>query len=433
MTAACAKMSAAEAASDSASESAAPTAPASPTLVAAAAPPPPMDLLLAELDEALQAARGDDGCCKGHTVIFLRNGDVHLCKGAACTDVELSDQKEWVCKYSGVVVGTERVRDDFSTGRNAGSANPDDHAGEPVGGTWRARKDQTALSHLAYRAAESSEAKEQEDSLYVAETAPRVGAKRGARCVDATPAGGNDERRPRKARRPVDTREGFDALQQEAEVTMNRLVNFEKRGEHAKKSEDARLVDPDALFNAALKKYIKECATTNARPTLDAVHNLALISAAIVAEQKKRRAVEEGRAALLLKVRMRQKVTTLAVTLWLASCDSPYMRNSARRGADSYRPFVCGVLYALKRGVALADGTVVLPRCPDLAAALPALRATAANSAAKALHASSHRGLCTLHRSIASCDDAEAAKIYGTAARLAAELAEDVRQKHYDM
>ena len=75
------------------------------------------------------------------------------------------------------------------------------------------------------------------------------------------------------------------------------------------------------------------------------------------------------------------------------------------KNTESFRPFISGVLYALKRGVALSDGTAVVPQLPELADALPALRATAANSAAKTIHASSHRGLCTLHRSIASCEE----------------------------
>ena len=109
------------------------------------------------------------------------------------------------------------------------------------------------------------------------------------------------------------------------------------------------------------------------------------------------------------------------------------MEESAKRGNDSYRPFVSGVLYALKRGVSLPDGTVVLPQLPQLTDALPALRTTAANSAAKAIHASSHRGLCTLHRSIASCSEPLARRLYAHAALQAKQLAEDVQQGRFDV
>ena len=201
-------------------------------------------------------------------------------------------------------------------------------------------------------------------------------------------------KRPRHARRSADSREEFVALCADAEGLMNKLINFEKRAEAKKPSAEAagRCADAGALFDAAVKKYTKECVATNQRPTLDAVHNLALIANRVAAEQRRKQAVGEGRNATLLKVRTRDSVCALAVKLWLASCAAPYMAAS-KRGADSFRPFVAGVLYALKRGVALGDGTAVVPQLPELTDALPALRATAANSAAKAIHASSHRGL----------------------------------------
>ena len=60
-----------------------------------------------------------------------------------------------------------------------------------------------------------------------------------------------------------------------------------------------------------------------------------------------------------------------------------------------------GILYGLKRGVQLPTG--------EYGAGLPGalrglvLRGTEKNSAAKSLHAASHSGLRSLHRSIASC------------------------------
>ena len=241
-------------------------------------------------------------------------------------------------------------------------------------------------------------------------------------------------KRPRHARRSADSREEFVALCADAEGLMNKLINFEKRAEAKKPSAEAagRCADAGALFDAAVKKYTKECVATNQRPTLDAVHNLALIANRVAAEQRRKQAVGEGRNATLLKVRTRESVCALAVKLWLASCAAPYMAAS-KRGADSFRPFVAGVLYALKRGVALGDGTAVVPQLPELTDALPALRATAANSAAKAIHASSHRGLCTLHRSIASCDAALAARLYDDAARQARQLEQDVKSGRVDL
>ena len=105
----------------------------------------------------------------------------------------------------------------------------------------------------------------------------------------------------------------------------------------------------------------------------------------------------------------------LVVGLWRAACLTPHMLAS-KRGADSFRPFVAGCLYALKRGVRLSNGTLIAPILPELASHLPTLRTTWASQAAKQLHSSSHRGLCSLARSIASM---EAAGSEGAEARQA--------------
>ena len=76
---------------------------------------------------------------------------------------------------------------------------------------------------------------------------------------------------------------------------------------------------------------------------------------------------------------------------------------------------------------------VVVPELPELAAALPALRATASNSIAKALHASSHRGLCTLHRSISSCDPVTASRLFFDAARQCAQLENSAKKRMFDI
>lgn len=401
---------------------------------------PSSDTLFAELDKALALeCPVESKPTPASMCTFLENGDVHICPGACCPFLELSADKQYACRYTGIVVGPATLRDDHSTGRNAGSSNPDDHCGEPMGGSWRPKRDQVGLSHLAYRYAETEAGAVADSELYVASTPPlkaaRSGSKRGARCVDdcATPEATPEAKRPRQARRSADSREEFDALRVDAETTMNKLLNFEKRTEAKKPPAEATSLDAGLLFEAAVKKYKKECVATNQRPTLDAVHNLALRATAVAAEHRRKQAVEAGRSALLLKVRTRQSVSSLAVTLWLASCATPYMEESAKRGNDSYRPFVSGVLYALKRGVSLPDGTVVLPQLPQLTDALPALRTTAANSAAKAIHASSHRGLCTLHRSIASCSEPLARRLYAHAALQAKQLAEDVQQGRFDV
>ena len=66
------------------------------------------------------------------------------------------------------------------------------------------------------------------------------------------------------------------------------------------------------------------------------------------------------------------------------------------------RVYAAGVLFGLKRGATLSDGSVIIPVVPTVAALLPQLRSQHANSAAKQLQSSSHRGLCSLHRAVAT-------------------------------
>ena len=393
------------------------------------------------MEQALELCKENRPPEENYHVAYLPDGDIHVCKGRDCPFLELNEDKCYVCSMSGLCFGTQAVREDYSTGRQAGSSNPDDHAGEPVGGQWKPKKDMHAMSSQAYIGASALEEDMGSPTLSIGgspgtsskgKDSPRP-AKRGARCVDEPDLEPQQQKRSRAARRTGSSREQFRQLTEDAEATLCKLVNFDKREDSkASKPRDPRLQDKNALFQAALRKYTKECLASGTVPALDAIHNIALAAANIAAEEKRKAAMENGRNALLLKVRMREQVTTLAVCLWEASCHTPYM-DGARRGADSFRPFVCGVLYALKRGVNLPDGTVVVPSCPQLAAALPALRSTAANSVAKALHASSHRGLCTLHRSINSCSAEVASETYANAARLAQQLATSVKHGQFDL
>lgn len=408
-----------------------------------------MDDPFALMEEAMELSSDESQSQEGdYHVAYLNDGDIHVCKGYDCPYVELNGDACYVCCLSGICFGSQKIRENFSTGRQAGSSNPDDHAGEPVGGQWKPKKDMHAMSNQAYTSAGALEESGKEGSFSKAaahgspgdaDGAPKPKGsprpvKRGARCVDEVVTDDEQQqKRARNARRTGNSRDRFRQMCEEAELTLCKLVNYDKRDDgKAVKAADPRLQDEGVLFQMAMKKYTKECMATGVVPTLDAVHNIALAAANIAAEEKRKASVDSGKQALLLKVRMREQVTSLAVALWQASCQTAYMEG-ARRGADSFRPFVCGVFYALKRGVNLPDGTVVVPSCPQLAAALPALRSTAANSAAKALHASSHRGLCTLHRSISSCSGERATELYENAARLAEHLAHCVKHRQYDL
>eukprot|EP00966_Prymnesium_polylepis_P160217 3704122-Prymnesium_polylepis.1 len=75
---------------------------------------------------------------------------------------------------------------------------------------------------------------------------------------------------------------------------------------------------------------------------------------------KAREEASESDSEAVRTVKFRTACAKLIVTLWSAVCSSPYMESS-KKGGDAYRPFICGCVYAFKRGVTLKDGTVLIP------------------------------------------------------------------------
>ena len=98
---------------------------------------------------------------------------------------------------------------------------------------------------------------------------------------------------------------------------------------------------------------------------------------------------------------MRDLLSRLIVSLWHALCLTKHFK-AAKKGSDSFQPFAAGILYSLKRGLYLADGTCVVPALDELSAHLPALRSASSTPAAKRLQSSSHRGICSIQRALTS-------------------------------
>ena len=383
-------------------------------------------------DEEDEKPLPNDGVC---ATIFLRNGDIHRCRGVCCPLLELQGDRLYFCPISHLVFDNVSVREDLSTGRITGSANPDDTAGAT---THAVKADAFELSSRAFDAGEEEQAVIEESSVFVAQKKKRrrkgeAEPKRGARCVNDN--SGEAEHKAKATRRSAATSEQYALLVREAEVVMSQLVAHVKREEVETKNSDPRLCDHSFLLAAATQKYIKSQQSAGQAPCLSDLHDLSIAAARIAsANRAKQQADKErsGRQSLLLKPAVRQKVVALAVTLWLTSCETKYMLEDARN-TESFRPFVSGVLYALKRGVALESGANVVPSCPVLCEALPVLRATQAKSHAKSLHASSHCGLRILHRSIASCAREEADERYAACVTQAAALAADVAAGKFDL
>lgn len=386
----------------------------------------------------------------------LADGDFHMCFGLQCEHLSVDRERQLVCTITGLVVGVEHARehDPSWTGRSTGSANPDDHAGTPLGG-WVRRRDMFSASVTAFRSAHtisdaeivlppqpsgrqlrSADASEGAADPADADASGggRLAVKRGALCVDEEPpvVEPAHAKRPRQQRRESWSREALEKLSVEAMHVISALLIVETPhgtasapvAQPSEPSEtpklDPRLQNPEFVRTVALRKYVKACAEGRQRLDLSVLHDVCLYANEFVRAQREaasKAAVANGRPVARSRRgpgfsgQVRNLIANLIVSLWRAACATPHMRDN-KRGNDSFRPFAAGILYSFKRGIYLEDGTCVVPALEALAVHLPALRSPQSTPAAKQLQSSSHRGICSFHRSISSMDtmDAEEAR-----------------------
>jgi hypothetical protein len=357
------------------------------------------------------------------------HGDVHVCFGIHCKHVALDHDRNWVCSASGNVVGIEcaREQDPSWTGRSTGSSNPDDSAGTPIGG-WIKKRDMYAASVAAYRSAkqicddETMPPPRQPIKAVVATTPT---AKRGALCVDeeaATPLA----KRPRSSRKENWTRESLDKLASEALGVIANLfiANVDSRTVEAAATSvatpplDVRMQSTEFVRPLALRSYVDACSKGHQELNLDTLTTVLIHANEYVRTQRalasdQARARARAAATKAAKTRtstacfsgqVRNLLAQLIVSLWRAACLTKHFK-TARKGNDSFHPFAAGILYQLKRGLYLSDGTCVVPVLEELSNHLPALRSASSSARAKQLQSSSHRGICSIQRSIASLQE----------------------------
>lgn len=359
------------------------------------------------------------------TMIRLPDGDIHLC-GCDCNAAVANKDGDLVCPHSGLVVGyTPIERTDFSTGRSTWSADPDMHGGAPVGGAWRKKIDRKAASQRAHMMASTFDDTAMPRALESARSSLQP-MKRGALCVDEAPPEPAGSKRSRTSRKEIESNDQLHSLIAEASSTFSKLMSIRTPLRSSKDSSkapvDTRLLNSNILFNASLRKYLKETIARGARPNMDEIHNIALAVEEIVAEERRKsEQCKAGRAGTFASIRFRDLVSRLAVSLWISACKTPYM-DQARRGGDSFRPFCCGVFYSLKRGLTIGDGSILVPAFASFADALPSQRDVASNPAAKSLHASSHRGMCSIHRCISSVGVKEQRMVFADTINIAREF-----------
>lgn len=370
--------------------------------------------------------------CKHRHAGSSVNVDLHVCPGPVhCKHITLNNDRIWVCELSGVCWGGEHVEEAFDNQMNRRSSNPDEISGCASFVGYRSKRDAAALSEAATLAAAGFE--DAETVQYEAPASPqREAPKRGARCVGEVEQP-RVKRRSRTCKRDVENASGTRALVEDAVNCINKLLHCDGRRDivladspHAKLA----AADVSELRTQLHRRYLRECLSTGARPNMHVVADISIGAEEAVRTARLRVQYENSRSAAQIGIEFREKMANLAVALWLASCKTPYMKSLTK--SDGFRAFVSGVVYGTRRGFTLSGGQVLVPCLPELADVLPNLR-MASQSKVKTLQAASHRGLCTLVRSLNSmqCDEARLAA-FQNAATIARQVLQTRRRSSTD-
>jgi hypothetical protein len=360
------------------------------------------------------------------SVHALSNGCIHVCKGIQCPHVQQTNdaEKSWICTLSGVQIA-EHIEDrtDASTGRAMGSADPDMNSG-PVR-AWKFRKDAFGESARAYAIARQMTEDDANGQLTVAYTnaassstgtgnsVPAEKVKRGALCVSEIDTEEVERLKRQKAQARAmntETAKVGKRLEKDAASVVTKIFSMNASAAVSSKQQstqnagvDPRLENFDFVFAIGIRKYVERCKAAGVRPTLSEIHDVAIQASNFSKEKrrqsKKAREASKGRM-FVVSSRTIYMLSTLIVSVWNAVVNTSHFLDTS--SGDSFRPFASGILYALKRGIRLKNNMVVIPALPAISNQLPTLRSTTFTQAARQLQASSHRGLCAVHKAIAS-------------------------------
>ena len=365
-------------------------------------------------------------------LVHLPCGDIHLCSATLdCPYLVANEDRMLVCKYSGIVCGLEHAEEvyDLNGGRGRTSGDPDQAVGSNTQSSRIKRCSAVAASRAAFSVAQMMSESDTDMTRYYAERDARMAAslrpaacRRTARCVnDILPSAAAC--RPEKT--PVCA--SVRLLKAEAQSIMSKLMNYDRTPTFQRTSVKARgrrrtpacAGSAEDCFVAEVKYYVQQCMERMVQPSMSTIHDIA------VSSRSGRARASTLQIAKVHSVRFRSLCTALIVALWQTACTTPYMKQQ-KRGCTAFRPFVCGCIYAFKRGVQLSSGEMLVPVSDELASTLPVLRGTGGNTVAKALHSSAHRGLCMLLKSVASVCKSQQPDVFAVNARIAADFATQV-------
>ena len=371
-------------------------------------------------------------------VSLLLDGTWHVCPGISCKFAKESSDSDHsiVCMLTSQTISqpVESGHEASWTGRSCGSADPDMISGQlSMARSWRFKKDAWKESENAHRLAATIST---EEVIFKGDLTPKVVIKRGAPCVDEIDELAVRETKKKKAEKRANNLQELstrERLRDDAVTVLRKLfahnsptaMAAHQRGKAAASSSisaaaaaataaatvsaavaaaDPRLLNFKFVFSVGLQKYAKTCSVDLVPMQLTTIHDIAIAAAKFVKIKKNSQDgcdAKKRETTICQNYAVLKSCGSMIVSLWSALCLSPYFLQQLT--GDSFRPFVAGCVYGLKRGVAMQDGPV-LPIIPVLTKYLPTLRSTEVQPTARQLQASSHRGLCSVHRAISSID-----------------------------
>jgi hypothetical protein len=245
----------------------------------------------------------------------LPDGDLHYCD-QYCAFTKMSTDGNNVCELTSNVVSRICVeRTDNSTGRSTWSVDPDVNAGGPMGGAWRKKRDMFKASATAHNQAYTLDDSEMPKAIEAVKVL-RSSAKRGALCVDEQAPDDTGPKRVRISKKNVASQSTRVMLMEDALSTFSKMIVKQARKIEPKTTIDPRLLNKDLLYQAAVKKYIKDVSSRGEAPTMDDLSNIELAVIEVVNKEKEKHRVALTSEGRVHSMAFKSAVARLAVALW---------------------------------------------------------------------------------------------------------------------
>ena len=205
-----------------------------------------------------------------------------------------------------------------------------------------------------------------------------------------------------------------------------------------------RIEGLDDYVAHAIYNYIHQCQVHRYYPTFDHIHNIILNAKLRQQDIDKEsgsmnefmhKSTETGHKTnssstqphsvrRLIPNKIRTLVSQLVVQLWKCSQMTPYMK-STKRPSDAFRHFAAGVLFGMRRGMKMADDTIVVPHSRSIEHILQLSTTVPRGTSAHEVHLQAHKGTSTLQRCLGSLENDECRlSVYQPAITIATSLQE---------